>query len=324
LFIVPSTTDDKQRTEMLVREEMSVVTGDEKWKDRGNVKTLTLEHHMAAKRMGFFEMFGPLSTVSEFRTGLIDGSLPLIRFFYEQVLPLVVACRKDDQFTSAAIVRKLSPLLRREAFLAAKEQRKQLTMAKAAVVDLGAVCDPLKSATFQHVLDCVAKSRLFEIPDTLFPFVTAEKVEEESGSATEEPKDERALALRGFLAAPFAQIEPYAEYVGGAAIFGTHQGVKGLEFPRVVVVMDDEEARGFMFSYEKLFGVKEKSKTDIENEKTGDETSVERTRRLFYVTCSRSEESLALVAYTANTDALRKSAIAQGWFEEDEVVLLAV
>ena len=46
------------------------------------------------------------------------------------------------------------------------------------------------------------------------------------------------------------------------APFDTHQGVKGLEFPRVFVVIDDEAARGFMFSYEKLFGARAMTSTD--------------------------------------------------------------
>lgn len=58
-----------------------------------------------------------------------------------------------------------------------------------------------------------------------------------------------------------------------------------------MVVISDDEARGFLFSYDKLIGTKAKSETDLENEVTGNDTSVARTRRLFYVTCSRAEES---------------------------------
>ena len=66
--------------------------------------------------------------------------------------------------------------------------------------------------------------------------------------------------------------------------------VKGLEFPRVMVIIDDSEAKGFMFSYEKLFGVKNKTQTDKKNEIEGKDTSIFRTKRLFYVACSRAEE----------------------------------
>jgi DNA helicase-2/ATP-dependent DNA helicase PcrA len=87
-----------------------------------------------------------------------------------------------------------------------------------------------------------------------------------------------------------------------------------------MVILDDEDARGFLFSYEKLFGAKEPSETDIKNQNEGKETSVERTRRLFYVTCSRAKESLAIVAYTKEAEKVKNHALSQGWFEENEVI----
>jgi DNA helicase II / ATP-dependent DNA helicase PcrA len=48
-----------------------------------------------------------------------------------------------------------------------------------------------------------------------------------------------------------------------------------------MVIISDEEARSFLFSYEKLFGAKEKSATDLKNESEGTETTIDRTRRLF-------------------------------------------
>jgi ATP-dependent DNA helicase UvrD/PcrA len=125
-----------------------------------------------------------------------------------------------------------------------------------------------------------------------------------------------------FLAAPFDQIrEYYTRYIEEKAEFDTHQGVKGLEFPRVMVIIDDSEARGFAFDYEKLFGVRSKTKDDLKNEAAGKETGIDRTRRLFYVTCSRAEKSLAIVAYSENPTKLKRHVIGQGWFVEDEVEL---
>jgi DNA helicase-2/ATP-dependent DNA helicase PcrA len=65
-----------------------------------------------------------------------------------------------------------------------------------------------------------------------------------------------------------------------------------------------------MFKYEDLFGGKP----------AGDKT-VEGTKRLFYVTCSRAKESLALVAYTSSPDRVRNFVLSDGWFNEDEVLI---
>lgn len=104
--------------------------------------------------------------------------------------------------------------------------------------------------------------------------------------------------------------------------FATHQGVKGLEFPRVMVIMDDAGSKGFLFSYEKLFGAKSKTDTDIKNELEGKDTTIMRTTRLFYVACTRAQKSLAIIAYTENPDVVKKTAIENKWFIEEEVVLL--
>lgn len=77
----------------------------------------------------------------------------------------------------------------------------------------------------------------------------------------------------------------------------------------VMVIMDDEEARGFSFKYLDLFGGKS----------TGEKT-VEATRRLFYVTCSRAKQSLALIAYTGAPEPVRTFVLREGWFSDDEII----
>ena len=89
-----------------------------------------------------------------------------------------------------------------------------------------------------------------------------------------------------------------------------------------MVIMDDTEARGFLFSYEKLFGAKPKTATDIKNESEGKDTGIMRTTRLFYVACTRAEKSLAVVAYTDDKNAVRKTAVLNDWFSEGEIEVL--
>jgi len=52
-----------------------------------------------------------------------------------------------------------------------------------------------------------------------------------------------------------------------------------------MIILDDNEARGFMFSYEKLFKAKALTETDEKNRLEGKDTSLDRTCRLFCVTC---------------------------------------
>lgn len=330
LFILPSDTVDKLAVEYNVKQHMAEITDDPLWSNSdGDVKTLILEHHMAALRMGFLEMFEPLYQVDRLKTALLDGSLPGLRLFSEQVLPLVRAKQNNDDFAVAAIVRKFSPLLTKATLKTLADlgidQLVQVKEAREAVEQLMVLWSNNAEPRFLDILRCINQTKLFEIPESLRPIAFRNEVEQKDAEQSceeqllEEDSNPILDAWDKSLLTPFAQIEPYVAYVNRLAAFDTHQGVKGLEFPRVLVVMDDAKARGFMFSYDKLFGAKDKTKADIENKLNGDDTGINRTRRLFYVTCSRAEKSLAIVAYTSDPKKVRDNVVREGWFEDCEV-----
>lgn len=320
------TIPNKFAAETRVAERMSQITGDANWAGGdGMVKTLTLEHHMAARRFGFQELFNALYPVERLRTGFLEGSLAGMTFFTRYVLPVAKAMEAGDRFHVAATVRRNSPLFDHTRMEAAGEKQVELIRAvKGAVDELYAICSRPGGQTLLEVLRNVSKSGLFAIPESLVPFASADEQGFTDDSATEEVEDAKSeiVAWRRALETPFEQVERYEHYVRGMSSFDTHQGVKGLEFPRVMVVISDEEARGFLFSYEKLFGAKDKSKTDKENEAAGKETTIERTRRLFYVTCSRALKSLAIVYYSNDPAEVKRVVIERGWFNEEEVELL--
>ena len=330
LFVVSQMTADKSAVEAAIAARMAELTGDQNWSAGSEaIKTLALEHLMSARRFGFEAFFEPLYKVEHIRTSLLQGTGAGIGLFTHEILPLVAALRVSDHFTAAAIIRRTSPLLERKTLEEAGEKQIDLlTRAKAACNGLLALVSPDGKLPARAVLRYVAETRLFTIPDVLAPFAIADEVVRESDPASgniDEAGEGEEIDLkselggwRQALEAPFHQIEKYDRYARGKSQFDTHQGVKGLEFPRVMVIVSDEEARGFMFAYDKLFGVQEKSKTDLQNEEGGNETTIDRTRRLFYVTCSRAEESLAVVYYASDPAFARDATIKQGWFEPSE------
>jgi DNA helicase-2/ATP-dependent DNA helicase PcrA len=98
LFVFSIDTADKPALEDGVRAYMAQVTGDTGWNDRDQCKILTLEHHMAAKRMGFEQLFEAIAPIEAFRTSFLDGSFAPTRFFTHSVLPLVTATQRGDNF----------------------------------------------------------------------------------------------------------------------------------------------------------------------------------------------------------------------------------
>jgi len=328
LFICNANNGNRKGIEDNAMQQMAKGTNDPGWMDPSRVKTLTLEHHMAAVRMGFDRMFEPLYKVDKFRTGLLDGTLSIVSFFSKLALPLANAIEKGDRFAVASIIRRESPLLSLDVIKAAGEsQIVQLRKAQVAVDDMASLWESESEPLFLDILSHLYKTELLNPPDALIPFVDElnEQEDKDKDASPQTDSGDQDLtfdAIREFLNTPFSQVSAYSAYIKDEAAFGTHQGVKGLEFPRVLVVADDTGARGFLFSYEKLFGAKAMTPTDLKNEEEGRETGQDRTRRLFYVTCSRAQSSLAVVAYSSDPQKVMQNAVNQGWFTENEVVLL--
>lgn len=322
MFVASEAVPNKAEVEAAAANRMVELTGDEDWRPgEGKIKTLALEHMMSARRFGFEQFFGSLYGYESMRTGLLDGTGRGIGFFTREMLPLATALAAGDRFAIAAAVRQTSPLLDRQRLAdAGEQQHEQLARAKAACDGLQASLFAENPPTLRTVLRYVAETNLFEIPEVLQPFIP--DVPADAAAEPEDDANTEAGAWRRALDAPFTEIEKYDRYVRGISQFDTHQGVKGREFPRVMLVISDEEARGFLFSYDKLMGIKAKSKTDLDNEAAGNDTSIARTRRLFYVTCSRAEKSLAIVYYSENPDAARGALIERGWFGEEEIEAL--
>ena len=312
LFIANALSDKKQ-TEKLVAEKMSEITCDMEWQTVGGYECLILEHHMAASRFSFSNLYTPLNESKEFDSALRKGEIAEISFLANTISPLVKAHQANNTFEIAKIIRQSSPLLSKKALsLQPDKQQQKLEQAETATQSLFALWDDGKIPSCIDVLRNLKESGLYELSERM----------EEIIDDTYAGDDSKVIALKAALSVPFDEMERYAVYVSDQSRFATHQGVKGLEYPRVMVVLDDSEARGFLFSYEKLFGAKEKTQTDLKNEKEGKDTSIQRTARLFYVACTRAMDSLAVVAYSENPTLVRSTALANGWFAEEEIVML--
>jgi len=328
LFICSSQCD-KDITENTVAQMMKDITNDEEWSSMGNsYQQLVLEHRMAARRLNFNELFSPLYDIDSIKTSLLDGTLPEIRFFTHLILPIIEANKNNDRFKIASVVKGNSQLMR----INRNETDKigKIRKAKNAVDDLLSLWSASKDPTCLEVLMCVANNNLFQIPEGLYPIASRTEQEQKLDYDGEEEEDDKLdyvtevaklAAWDKALNVPFSQMQAYHTYVVDKSGFSTHQGVKGLEYPRVMVIIDDDEAGGFLFSYDKLLAGKAKSDTDLKNEKAGIDTSIDRTRRLFYVTCSRAEKSLAVVLYSNDPQQAKTSVLKKQWFEENEIVL---
>nr|WP_320154138.1 UvrD-helicase domain-containing protein [uncultured Draconibacterium sp.] len=312
---------DKTEVEKLVANKMSDITKDIKWSTQSDdyeIKTLILEHHMAARRMGFLNFFEPLYKVGRLKTGLLDGSLGSVNFFTQIILPLIEAHNSSEKFEIARIVKKNSRFLKKEELLRNPDQVKNIKDTNEALSSLFSLFAK-NEPTLLDVVKNVYQTGLFPIPESLLPIASSPVEKDDSIDHENKNPDDLLMAWGEALLSPFSQVKNYNEYLSESSKFGTHQGVKGLEYERVMVIIDDEEANGKSFSYDKLFGAKDMSPNDRKNIDEGKETGIDKTNRLFYVACSRAKHSLAIVAYTDDIKAVKDTVLENGWFTEDEI-----
>lgn len=331
-FLLPHSVSNKDEVEAKIRVSMAVTTGESDWTDVQSKETaiLLLEHKMAGRRLGFNDLWNKLSKSEKIKDRISEGGNTELKFFSNVVFPMVEASQNGRRAELMSILREWkSPLL--EACVLDANKDDPLSLARAAEHALKDVVSNDK-VSFRAVLEVIAEHELLRIPAKLQSFVTfyeENKIQSELGQAEamlgvetepEEPDGSEIAAWTEALETEFFQIKNYKNYIDGNSVFRTHQGVKGNEFERVMVVMDDEDAGGFLFSYEQYFGAKELSQASQKKQNDGEETGIDRTRRLFYVTSTRAKNSLAHVIYTSDVTKVRRGLIEKKLAKENEII----
>lgn len=322
-------TQEKVRLEADCARVMAEHSGDPDWQRPGSIQVLALEHTLVAKRGDFSAVFAAMKLLDD------DASMPkangdrsgppMVRPLLGPVLELA-ACRGQDgllnEFAATQVLRRHGTFDKIPQ--GTTERQAALKQLHAKVVAFAAAASK-PDATVREVLRPLLEGAVFDADRRLIEaFHRPAPTDSGTGAKRGEDRDDRrARAWPALFNAPWFQVLRYRAYLDGEAELATHHVVKGSEFQRVMVVMDDEDAGGTMFSYDKLFGAESLSDTDRENIESGKETVVDRTLRLLYVTCSRAEEGLALVLWSRNPDVAVASARKSGWFDASEVSSLA-
>jgi DNA helicase-2/ATP-dependent DNA helicase PcrA len=320
LFVVPTGANRSARLEQ-VRQWLANANADPLWEsdgEDGNVRLLVLVHRIAARRLGFPELYAALNDngATSLKDGLLDGTAWVLRPFLTYLLPLVLAARAGEDFDVIAALRRDCPLLSKER-LAGQNVATLLARLKA---DVDGLVDMLKDGSARSIRDLLMFVRDREIAslDERFISFLTEAVPQE----TEDGEDPEYASVAAFLATPAIQLWGYRRYIESQSPFSTQQGIKGAEFQRVLVVLDDEESEYSLFSYGKYLGIEALSDRDNENIAAGTDSVLDRTRRLFYVCCSRAVKDLSVVLFAPNVQNARKAVLAKGIFASDDVHVL--
>lgn len=336
LFILPA-DDTRDANLVRVRDWMAARTGDNRWRlgDSGQeqVKLLVIVHQMAAKRLGFGELYTALNSKAPtaFKDGFLDGSAwplsPCVKF----LIPIAIAHTEGRQLEVMRLIREYSPLLDK-GDLAGANVAERLKALRELVAEIAEGIAGNSNVTIGDLLKRVYSAGLIIFdprlasyldPEAVPPAQPAEGLDDDDNQEDDE-SDKEMASMDAFLACPARQLLAYQTYISERSPFWTQQGIKGAEFDRVLVVLDDAESTHFQFSYEKYLGLKALSDTDRKHIEAGEETTVDRTRRLFYVSCTRALKDLAVVLFTADPEQAEAHMRQLGLFEGDSVHTQAV
>jgi DNA helicase-2/ATP-dependent DNA helicase PcrA len=336
LFVLPA-DDTRDANLVRVRNWMAARTGDNRWRlgDSGQeqVKLLVIVHQMAAKRLGFGELYTALNSKAPtaFKDGFLDGSAwplsPCVKF----LIPIAIAHTEGRQLEVMRLIREYSPLLDK-GDLAGANVAERLKALRELVAEIAEGIAGNSNVTIGDLLKRVYSAGLLIFdprlasyldPEAVPPAQPAEGLDDDDDQEDDE-SDKEMASMDAFLACPARQLLAYQTYISERSPFWTQQGIKGAEFDRVLVVLDDAESTHFQFSYEKYLGLKALSDTDRKHIEAGEETTVDRTRRLFYVSCTRALKDLAVVLFTADPEQAEVHMRQLGLFEGDSVHTQAV
>lgn len=313
MFVLPSTLDRRQALAQ-IRAWTSGKDEDDGWTTPdAAVKILVIVHRIAAMRLGFGSIYAALNDKApeSIKQGMQDGTGWPVRPFLGFALPLVSAMKARNEFAAMNILRAQCP-----RFLPASLSRPGaatlLRETRDAVATLAQMLEDPEVSIRQVAVFLRDKGLLaFE---ERFDRVLNLLAEPRDAAVIDGPDEvTRADApVMAFLSCPARELWPYEQYVLEASPFATQHGVKGAQFDRVVVVMDEEESDYNQYDYEKFFGLKEVSAEDKAKLERGEDTSWSRTLRLLYVSCTRARRGLALVFFVENPEAAVAHVVGSG------------
>ncbi|WP_306287140.1 hypothetical protein [Pseudomonas sp. MD195_PC81_125] len=285
---------------------------------------LALEHKLVATRGSFLDVYSAMALLdpnAAAPTGSGENKGPAaVQVLFNELAQLEACVDVEgvvDEFRATEVFRRFGRL---DEMPGNTEQRAMRADEMLEAIERFAAVCTSPVASVEDVLEPVLRTNLFEVDRRLMAaYMDKSPPPPAPGRGEDESKQDRMR--RGWcalFACPWNQLQKYRTYLAGNSLLATHQVVKGSEFLHVMVVMDDKLAGSNQISYDKIFGGTELSKTDRENLGKGKETTIDRTLRLLYVTCSRAQESLALVLWSSDPSTALARIRASGWFVDGE------
>ena len=302
---------EEQITRALTK--MDAALADWGWGDRDDVVRLFLVRQMIARRMGFSELNrlfnGPYaSTRAEdaFEAGEHFLLLPLTTTIY----PLIVAHGQGDSRRVIDLLRRDSPAFAIDGLNASKTLKTMIDTSLSLVDQLNALW---KSGTIGTLLQFCVDKQIIRASERLLEHLGRTPRTEDYDEAIHS-LDKGDWLADAFFKMSTTEIPHYALFISNNTPYSTQHGVKGEEYPKVLVVYDDVEANWNNYSFGKI----------LTPETAGEPTDGQhaRGRKLAYVSFSRTLEDLRVLLFTSDPEAARRELIAKKLVESHQIEIV--
>jgi DNA helicase-2/ATP-dependent DNA helicase PcrA len=290
--------------------KMDCALADWGWEGREDIIRLFLAQQMIARRMGFAELnrlFTGTYASARAEDAFDKGDHFLLRPLTTTVHPLISAHSVGDSRGIINILRRDSPAFAIDGPNAAKTLKSMIETSLALVEQLSALWT---SGNTKEILQFCADKQLIPVSETLAEHLRREPRSETYDEALHSVEKGDWLA-DAFFVLDVNNIPAYSAFISKNTAFSTQHGVKGEEYPKVLVVYDDVEASWNNYNFGKVLA------PATLGEPT--EKQLARTRKLAYVSFSRALEDLRVLLFTPNPQGAKQELITRGLLKPEQI-----
>lgn len=283
------------------------------WADRADIVKLFLVRQMIARRMGFAglnRLFSGNFASSRAQDAFERGEHFLLLPLTAAIWPLVQAQRAEHHRMIIDILRRQSPAFAVDGINSTKSLR---SMVDTSIDVVTSLVERWNTASIGEILRFAAEKQLIRVGERLRAQLERPPRAEDYDADlhVQEKGDWLADAL---FEMGSNEIVSYAMFIGTNTAYSTQHGVKGEEYPKVMVVYDDIEAAWNNYNFGKLLtpGIAG----------SGTDKQEDRGRKLAYVSFSRALEDLRVLFFTPNPEAARNELIANNLLTVDQIEIV--
>lgn len=280
------------------------------WHENSDVIRLFLVRQMIARRLNFSSLHNLFTGQFASQRAQDDyeaGEHYLLKPFIAVICPLLEAAQAGQNRVVIDVLRRNSPAYDPRGVNATRKLKDMIEQSKAQIEELSRLWS---NGTVGDVLAYCSEHGIIKPSDRLAEQLARPRLEGEYDDEVHREQKGEWLA-DAFFAMPPHELSAYREFILENTPYSTQHGVKGEEYPNVLVVFDDVEASWNQYSFSKLLT------PGVAGEPTEGQSN--RGQKLAYVCFSRAEQHLKILFFTTEPEATRNELVASGLFETDQI-----